>query len=94
MKLEELYKIIEDRKKNMPSGSYITSLFREGVDRIAQKVGEEAIEAVIAVKNDNKRRQIEEITDLMFHLFVLMAKLGINLENISKELDKRHVKVS
>jgi phosphoribosyl-ATP pyrophosphohydrolase len=92
MKLEELYKIIEDRKKNMPAGSYIASLFRDGGDRIIQKVGEEATEVVIAAKNNNTNRQIEEVTDLVFHLLILMAKQGIKLENIYKELNKRHGK--
>ena len=91
MKLEELYKIIENRKKNMPAGSYVASLFRGDSDRIIQKIGEEATEVIIAAKNDNKQRQIEEITDLVFHLLILMAKQGIKLENIYKELNKRHI---
>jgi phosphoribosyl-ATP pyrophosphohydrolase len=89
MTLEELYTIIGERKKNMPSDSYVSSLFRDGRDRIIQKVGEEATEVVIAAKNNVKKRQIEEIADLFFHLLILMSKLGINLKDIYIELDKR-----
>jgi len=89
MKLKELYKTIIDRKKNTPAGSYVASLFQKDKDRIIQKVGEEATEVVIAAKNADKNRQIEEITDLIFHLLILMAQLEINLEDIYKELDKR-----
>lgn len=90
MTLEELYKIIEDRKKNMPEDSYVASLFRDGNDRIVQKVGEEATEVVIAAKNEGKERIIAEVADLWFHTLVLLANYDINLSEIQKELSKRN----
>lgn len=90
MTLEELYRIIEDRKKTMPNGSYVASLFRDGKDRIIQKVGEEATEVIIAAKNEGRSRQIEELTDLFFHALVLMAKLNISPIDIFNELSRRN----
>ena len=90
MTLEELYKIIEDRKKNMPIGSYVASLFGDGEDCIIQKIGEEATEVVIAAKNKNRSRQIEELTDLFFHTLILMAQLNISPVDISNELSRRN----
>lgn len=90
MTLEELYRIIEDRKKTMPNGSYVASLFREGKDRIIQKVGEEAMEVIIAAKNKSRSSQIEELTDLFFHALILMAKLNISPVDILKELSRRN----
>ena len=90
MTLEELYKIIEDRKKNMPKDSYVASLFRDGNDRIVQKIGEEATEVVIAAKNEGKERIIAEVADLMFHTLILLANYNIKPEDIFEELDKRH----
>ncbi len=90
MTLEELYKIIEDRKKNMPEDSYVASLFRDGNDRIVQKIGEEATEVVIAAKNEGKERIIAEVADLWFHTLVLLANYDINLSEIQKELSKRN----
>lgn len=90
MNLNSLYKIIKDRQKNMPLGSYTTSLFKEGRDRIIQKVGEEAVETVIAAKNSNKNLIISETTDLFFHLLVMMVFLNITLKDINEELKKRH----
>jgi len=92
MKLEELYNIIKDRQNKMPEGSYTASLFSEGEDRIIQKVGEEAIETVIAAKGNKKQCLISELADLYFHLLVLMAKKEIKLEEIFDELEKRHKK--
>lgn len=92
MTLEELYKIIEDRKKNMPEGSYVASLFRDGNDRIVQKVGEEATEVVIAAKNEGKERIIAEVADLMFHTLILLANYDIKLEEVLEELGKRNKK--
>ena len=92
MTLEELYKIIEARKKDMPEDSYIASLFRDGNDRIVQKVGEEATEVVIAAKNGGKERIIAEVADLMFHTLILLANYNIKPEEILEELDKRNKK--
>jgi len=89
MTLEELYKIIEDRKKNMPKNSYVASLFRDGNDHIIQKVGEEATEVIIAAKNESKDRIISEVADLLFHLLVLLSDKEIKVEEVFDELDKR-----
>lgn len=89
MNLEELYEIIENRKKKMPEGSYVASLFKEGRDRIIQKVGEEVVEAIIAAKNENRKRIISEVADLIFHLLVMLSLFNITPSDILKELDKR-----
>lgn len=89
MTLEDLYKIIENRKEKMPKDSYVASLFREGKDRIIQKVGEESTEVIIAAKNESKQRIISEVTDLLFHVLVLLAAYNINLNAVLKELNKR-----
>lgn len=89
MTLEELYNIILSRKKEMPEGSYVASLFRDGEDRIIQKVGEEAVEVVIAAKNESRDRFISETADLTFHLLVLLASKGVKLSDILSELKKR-----
>jgi phosphoribosyl-ATP pyrophosphohydrolase len=90
MILEELYKIIEDRKKNMPDKSYVSSLFRKGNDRIIQKVGEEATEVVIAAKNKDKERIISEVADLLFHILVALSAFNISLNEVLTELEKRN----
>jgi len=87
--LVNLEKIIIDRKRNMPKDSYTTSLFKEGLDRITQKVGEEAIEVVIASKNNDDEDFIYETADLIYHLMVLLAQKNINLDDIYKELYSR-----
>lgn len=90
MTINKLYEIINDRKINAPSGSYTTSLFNQGIDRIIQKVGEEAVEVVIASKNSEKKQIIYEIADLVFHSLVLMNALNIKPNDIMSELDSRH----
>jgi len=90
MILEELYQIIEDRKKNMPKDSYVTSLFKSGRDRIIQKVGEEATEVIIAAKNKSKQRLISEVADLWFHTIILLSSSGISINEILEELGKRN----
>lgn len=87
--IDELYNIINDRKENMPEGSYIASLFKEGKDRIIQKVGEEAVEVVIAAKNSDRKRIIEESTDLIFHLLILLVNEDITIKNLYEEFEKR-----
>ncbi len=88
--LNDLEQLIGDRKKEMPDGSYTTSLFEKGIDQIAQKVGEEAVETVIEAKNANQGKLIEETSDLVFHLMVLLAERDISLADITAELEKRH----
>ena len=73
----------------MPKDSYVASLFRGSNDRIIQKVGEEAVEVVIASKNSDKKRLIEETADLWFHILVLLASKNISLDKIFEELEKR-----
>ncbi len=90
MNLEELYKIIEDRKEKMPKNSYVASLFKRGRDRIIQKVGEESTEVIIAAKNESKKRIISEISDLIFHLLILMVNYNIKLSEVLDELEQRN----
>ncbi|HSW97518.1 MAG TPA: phosphoribosyl-ATP diphosphatase [Candidatus Saccharimonadales bacterium] len=92
MTIEELFEIIKERKKNLPKDSYIASLFKNGEDRIIQKVGEESIEVVIAAKNNNKKLLKGEIADLLFHLLVLLAAKNIKPEDIFMELENRRKK--
>ena len=90
--LNELFSLIQSRKKNLPEHSYTTKLFLEGEDRIIQKVGEEAVETIIAAKNKNKKDLINETSDLIYHLFVLLAEKDIPLTDIAENLHKRHSK--
>ena len=90
MKINKLLEIIKDRKLKMPKDSYVASLFGLGEDQIIQKVGEEAIEVVIAAKNKNKQRIISEVADLLFHLLILLAAFDITLSDIEKELENRN----
>lgn len=89
MTLDDLYKIIEDRKKSMPENSYVASLFNEGNDRIIQKVGEEATEAVIAAKNNNKSKLVSEVADLLFHILIMLVAYEIKPRQVLEEFDKR-----
>lgn len=89
MTIEELYKIIEDRKFTKPDDSYVASLFKKGKDRIVQKIGEEATEVVIAVKNRRKKEIIEETADLWFHSLIMLASLNITPQDIYDELERR-----
>lgn len=89
MTFEELYETILDRKKNLPEGSYVASLFKEGRDRIIQKMGEESVEAIIAAKNKGKKRIVSEIADLWFHSLILLAECGIKPTEILSELESR-----
>ncbi len=89
MKLEELNEIIKKRKVGKPSGSYVANLLEQGLDRIIQKVGEEAVEVIVAAKNTDKKRIIAESTDLLFHLMILFGEMGISMDDIYKELDLR-----
>lgn len=90
MTIQELYKIIQERKSNDSDNSYTASLLNSGVDRVAQKVGEEAVEVVIASKNDDKDEFVGEVADLYYHLLVLLAAKNIGLEEVEKVLDTRH----
>ncbi len=89
MNLNDLFQTIKNRRREKPEGSYVASLFREGEDRIIQKVGEEAVETVIAAKNPDKNRLVSEIADLWFHTLILMEAKEIKLEDIEKTLEER-----
>lgn len=88
--LHVLHNLIEDRKTNPRPGSYTNSLLDEGLPRIAQKVGEEAVEVVVAALSQNRDSQIAELADLFYHTLVLMSTLDISLEDINIELKQRH----
>jgi phosphoribosyl-AMP cyclohydrolase / phosphoribosyl-ATP pyrophosphohydrolase len=85
-----LQHFIEKRFKEMPEGSYTTSLFKSGVNRMAQKVGEEAVETVIEATNGTEEGFIYEASDLIYHLIVLLTSKGYSLDDLGKELKKRH----
>ncbi len=88
--LSELGDFIEKRREEMPEGSYTTSLFRDGLNRMAQKVGEEALELVIEAVNGTDERLIYEGSDMLYHLIVLLTSKGLRLEDMAAELETRH----
>lgn len=88
--LSELQDFIEKRYQEMPEGSYTTSLFKDGINRMAQKVGEEALEAVIEACNGTNERLIYEGSDLFYHLIVLLTYKGLRIEDLARELQERH----
>ena len=90
MFLKYLQNFIERRRQEMPEGSYTTSLFMKGINRMAQKVGEEAVETVIEATNGTDDRLIYEASDLIYHLIVLLTSKGMRMEDLAKELKKRH----
>lgn len=85
-----LQDFIEKRYKEMPEGSYTTSLFKDGLNRMAQKVGEEALEAVIEACNGTDERLVYESADMIYHLIVLLTSKGLRIEDLAKELQIRH----
>ncbi|MBE6800372.1 MAG: bifunctional phosphoribosyl-AMP cyclohydrolase/phosphoribosyl-ATP diphosphatase HisIE [Ruminococcaceae bacterium] len=89
--VQSLVETIEGRKLNPKEGSYTTYLFEKGIDKILKKVGEECTEVIIAGKADDKAETIYEISDLMYHVLVLMIEMGISVEDIMNELKSRHV---
>ncbi len=90
--LVNLYNTIISRRENAQEGSYTCYLFEKGLDKILKKVGEECAETIIAAKNGNKQETVGEISDLIFHLFVMMANEGIDVADVMAELDKRSEK--
>ena len=88
--LNELDSIIEERKKTLPEGSYTTTLFQGGIDRILRKVGEEAGEVIIAAKNHDKDELSNEVSDLLFHIMVLLQDQGLSLKDVVSVLEARH----
>ncbi len=88
--LTELQDFINKRKEEMPEGSYTTKLFRDGVNKIAQKVGEEALETVIEATNGTSDHLVYEASDLLYHLLVLLTEKGLRIEDVAAELQQRH----
>jgi len=88
--VSELQDFIEKRHEEMPEGSYTTSLFKDGINRMAQKVGEEALEAVIEATNGTNERLVYEGADLLYHLIVLLTSKGLRIEDLASELRERH----
>lgn len=91
--ISELYKVAADRKLNPEEGSYTCYLYEQGLDKILKKVGEECAETIIAAKNGNNDELTLEISDLIYHLVVLMNQCELPLEEIMAELDKRAKKI-
>ena len=89
--LQGLYGLLLDRKAKLPEGSYTTYLFQKGLDKILKKVGEESTEVIIAGKAEDKKETIYEIADLSYHVLVLMAELGITVDEVRAELASRHI---
>lgn len=89
---EDLYETILDRKTNPEEGSYTAYLFNKGVEKICKKVGEEATETIIAAIKNDKEELVCEISDVLYHLFVLMAERGVSLQDVEAELAKRSQK--
>ncbi len=90
--LNDLYATILDRKANPKTGSYTASLFAAGTDEIVKKVGEEAIEVILAATTQSDQRVIEESADLLYHLWVLLALRGVTPAQVEAELEARHRK--
>lgn len=88
--LTELQDFINRRHEEMPEGSYTTSLFKNGINRIAQKVGEEALEAVIEATNGTNEKLVYEASDMLYHLVVLLTSKGLRIEDVAAELAMRH----
>ena len=88
--LNKLEQIIADRKKADPSSSYVASLFAKGINKIAQKVGEEAVEMVIEAKDNNEQLFLDESADLLFHYMILLQSKGYALADVAKVLAQRH----
>ena len=88
--LSELQDFIDRRKQEMPEGSYTTKLFRDGVNKIAQKVGEEALETVIEATNGTSEHLVYEASDLLYHLIVLLTEKDLRIEDVAEELHRRH----
>lgn len=88
--LSELQDFINKRHEEMPEGSYTTSLFQKGVNKMAQKVGEEAVETIIEATNGNDEKLVYEASDMLYHLIVLLTSKGLRIEDLARELAKRH----
>lgn len=88
--IRKLQLVIQQRHRDMPEGSYTTKLFIKGVKKIAQKVGEEAVESVVEAVDGNRDRFIYEASDMVYHLLVLLEQMGCSIEDLERELELRH----
>jgi phosphoribosyl-ATP pyrophosphohydrolase/phosphoribosyl-AMP cyclohydrolase len=88
--IRHLQSVVQQRHRDMPEGSYTTKLFIKGVKKIAQKVGEEAVESVVEAVDGNRDRFIYEASDMIYHLLVLMEQMGCSIEDVERELALRH----
>lgn len=91
--LKQLYQVVQDRQTNPQEGSYTCYLFEKGLDKILKKVGEECAETIIAAKNNVQADTVGEISDLLYHLTVMMVQQNIPLEAVMEELDQRSQKI-
>ena len=91
--VQELYKIIEERKENPIEGSYTSYLLEEGLDKILKKIGEESAEVIISSKNNDPKEIVLEISDLFYHTLVLMVLKGVKVEDVVAELETRRKKI-
>ena len=91
--LQQLYQVVQTRKTEPQEGSYTCYLFEKGLDKILKKVGEECSETIIAAKNGDQANTVEEISDLLYHLMVMMVQQDIPLEAVLTELDHRSAKI-
>ena len=89
--LNELFAVIEDRKAHPVERSYTNRLLREGEDKILKKIGEEAIEVIVAAKGQGDQRVVEETADLLYHVLVLLVARGQSLADVEAELSRRHI---
>ncbi|HEY3041632.1 MAG TPA: bifunctional phosphoribosyl-AMP cyclohydrolase/phosphoribosyl-ATP diphosphatase HisIE [Pyrinomonadaceae bacterium] len=90
--LDNLYRLVESRKRERPEGSYTTYLFDQGLDKILKKVGEESTEMIIAAKGEDRNALVKETSDLLYHLVVLLVERGLSLEEVRDELVRRSKK--
>jgi len=87
--LARLYELIESRERERPEDSYTTYLFNQGIDKILKKIGEESAETIIAAKNEDGQQFVSEVSDLIYHLFVLLVARGVRLAEVRDELGRR-----
>jgi phosphoribosyl-AMP cyclohydrolase / phosphoribosyl-ATP pyrophosphohydrolase len=87
--IENLFRVIQSRKHQRPKGSYTSYLFEEGIDKILKKLGEEASETIIAAKNENQQQLVGEVSDLIYHLLVLLSAKNVKLDDVRLELARR-----
>ena len=94
MKLDQLFELVRSRREHAPAGSYTAQLFAAGEDEIVKKVGEEAVEVILAVKGQGDQRVVEELADLYYHSLILLASRGLRLADVEEELERRHASKS